>query len=259
MRSIVRLDISKSVTKEEWAQVYKEVLQLVQHFPFAECQKVKIHDCDINCLVPVKEHSGICKHGAEDAAEQVGLFIDGDYISRTSAGRFFLPRDLIKEEEINPNAGDAMMGRCSVCLWDGDHSENTYIVWHADTQETTYQSYLLAVACLIEARLGEKAFSYGDMTYDQYRTSVRIANQYLDKAIEMPDRCYKNRFWNRVSKLPLSEEDKIATFEEFYSDIADDEVTADDIREAFFDMFAKEFKFDIVKYERLKYYKKENT
>jgi hypothetical protein len=76
--------------------------------------------------------------------------------------------------------------------------------------------YLLAVACLIEARLGTKAFVYGDITRGQCKKAVEIANEFLDNKIEMPDRCYTDRLMRRVRALELTESDKLKVFEIFY-------------------------------------------
>ena len=74
-------------------------------------------------------------------------------------------------------------------------------------------SYLLAIACLIEARLGTKAFTYGDITRGQCKKAVEIANEYLESPIEMPDRCDVKRFLKRVSQLPLSENEQLDVYE----------------------------------------------
>ena len=47
----IHLSISKSVTQEEWEQVYKETLCLVEKFSLAEKRKVPIHGIDTFCMV----------------------------------------------------------------------------------------------------------------------------------------------------------------------------------------------------------------
>ena len=76
--------------------------------------------------------------------------------------------------------------------------------------------YLLAIACLIEARLGEKAFVYGDITRGQCRRAVEMINQHLDTPIDMPARCDIERFFKRVSGLPLGEAEKLQIFIEVF-------------------------------------------
>lgn len=89
-------------------------------------------------------------------------------------------------------------------------------MWGAKTQGEPYHVYLLAVAALIEARLGTKAFTYGDVTRGQFRKAVEIANQYLDEPIELPDRCHMDRLLKRVAQLPLSPHEQLAVFEQFF-------------------------------------------
>lgn len=49
--------------------------------------------------------------------------------------------------------------------WEEERFGCTY--WGAKTQGEPYHMYLLAIACLMEDRLGEKAFIYGDITQGQ--------------------------------------------------------------------------------------------
>lgn len=83
-----------------------------------------------------------------------------------TAEDYFLSRDLVKEDEIDPGVGDAILcylaAHCLGYRWKDDICSHTYGIWGGKTQGEVYHMYLLAIACLIEARLGEKAFVYGD-------------------------------------------------------------------------------------------------
>ncbi|MCI8485482.1 MAG: hypothetical protein HFH41_14265, partial [Lachnospiraceae bacterium] len=70
--------------------------------------------------------------------------------------------------------------------------------------------------CLIEDRLGEKAFVYGDITQGQCKRAVELANQYLKKPIRVPARCEKQRLYERISRLPLEELDQVELFKRLY-------------------------------------------
>ena len=83
--------------------------------------------------------------------------------------------------------------------------------------------YLLAIACLLEARLGEKAFVYGDITRGQCKEAVEIANKYLDVPICVPDRCDYRRFQKRVSKLEVGEKERFEIFQALYLGTKDSE------------------------------------
>ena len=153
-----------------------------------------------------------------------------------TAEDYFLSRDLVKEDEIDPGAGDAILcylaAHCLGYRWKDDICSHTYGIWGGKTQGEVYHMYLLAIACLIEARLGEKAFVYGDITRGQCRKAVEIANKYLENPIEMPDRCYMDRLFDRISKLPLSLEEKYRLFDSAYLGSKDGEY-GDFVRKVF--------------------------
>lgn len=217
MGIFINLEVSKSVNKEEWARVYQETLLLVENLPLAEMCTRKIHDVDTRCLVKTKEKTE--NYGWYNEKTRTGWFADGDYETMRRAEVFFLQKDLISESEIEPDAGDAIMGYLPAYLdisWKDERCQHTYDLWGAKTQGEPYHMYLLAVACLIEDRLKEKAFVHGDITRGQCRKAMEIANKYLAHPIEMPDRCFPDRILNRISKLHLSEQEKLQLFEHVY-------------------------------------------
>lgn len=217
MGIFINLLVSRSVTKEEWEKVYEETLHLVNKFPFADQKKIKIHGIDTICLVQTKEYEKT--YGWHNEETRVGWETVGDYITMKTAENYNLPRDLVGGNEVKHDARDAMFGAFPAYLpYDREEErfEHTYHLWGAKTQGEPYHMYLLAVACLIEARLGTRAFIYGDITRGQCRKAVEIVNQHLEHPIEMPDRCYMDRLLKRVSKMPLSEKEKLEVFETFY-------------------------------------------
>lgn len=233
MGIFINMEISKSVTKEEWEKVYNETLILVDKLPFAERISKSIHGIDTICLVRSKERTK--KYGWNQEKSYTGWSADGDYIYMNTAERHSLPNDLIDEDKVEPDAGDAILGILYNCLdygWDDDICHHTYSIWGNKTQGERYHMFLLAVACLIEDRLGDKAFTHGDITLGQCRKAVEIANEYLENPIDMPDRCYLDRLQKRVSKLPLSEEEKLILFDYSYLGTKDREY-GEFIRKAF--------------------------
>ena len=147
-----------------------------------------------------------------------------DYNTLNGAEEYYLPRDLIQEGEVHAEAGDAIMGVLPAYLdydWKDDRFCCTYSLWGAKTQGEPYHMYLLAIACLIEERLGEKAFVYGDITFGQCRKAVEMANFYLKKSIRIPARCEVDRLYGRIQKLPLEEPEKIDVFEQLYLGVKD--------------------------------------
>jgi hypothetical protein len=221
MGIFIHLGVSKAVTKEEWDRVYQESLTLAEKLPLAETRKIKIHDIETTCLVRSQERKEY--YGRNNEREVYGWSTDGDYDYLRTAECYHMPHELVKDKEFDPDAGDAMISELQYCLDDGRWNDNKYKkyqnaygLWGAKTQGEPYHMYILAVGCLIEARLGHKAHVYGDITRGQCRNAVEIANEYLDDPIDMPDSCYLDRLLNRISKLPISEKDKITALGYFY-------------------------------------------
>lgn len=205
MEIFINLVVSKSVTPEEWAKVYNETLVLLKNFPLARIKKVNIHGMDITCLTP--------SEGEED-----GWCTTGDCTYIRTAENYFLPKNLV-DGKVEMDALDAILGAVPAYLdydWDNECCNHVYRLWGNKTQGMPYHTYLLAIAALIEARLGTKAFTYGDITRGQFKRAVEIANQYLEHRIDMPDRCYMDRLLKRVRNLPLSVKESISVFEQFY-------------------------------------------
>lgn len=235
MGIFINLKISKAVSKEEWDKVYKETLVLVKNFPLAESLRMKIHGVDTRCLVPTEEREE--HYGWHHEKTKTGWFANGDYNSMRTAEEYFLPKNLVVDGQVDQDAGDAMNGCLLECLGIGTEKEgdsHSYELWGAKTQGEPYHMYLLAIGCLIEARLGYKAYIHGDITRGQCKKAVEIANKYLQDPIEMPDQCYADRLLNRIWNMPLSEREKLAVFEDFYLGTKDAEF-GDCMRKAFSD------------------------
>ena len=217
MGIFIHLSISQSVTKEEWASVYKETLQLVDAFPLAERLKVPIRGIKTMCLIPTKERDEVSSWDNEKV--RTGWFADGDYESLHIAEDYFLPRDLVTDESYDADAPDAMFSILPSYLdysWDDPRFRRCYDLWDSKTQAEPYHMYLLAIACLIESRLGQKACVYGDITRGQCRKAVEIANKHLEKKIDLPDRCDPERLLKRIKTFPLSEAEILKVYIDFY-------------------------------------------
>ena len=213
MGIFIHLSVSKSVTEDEWASVYRETLRLVEAFPFAEMLEISVRGIKTVCLVPTKERED--RFGWHKGNVRTGWFTDGDYEYLCTAEDYFLPRDLVTKETYDPDAPDAMFGMLPAYLhydWEDPRFQRCYQLWGNKTQGEPYHIYLLAVACLIESRLGSKACVYGDITKRQCRKAVALANQYLDTKIDLPDRCDPERFLTRIKAFPLSEPEILSIY-----------------------------------------------
>lgn len=217
----LKLSIAKSVSKEEWQKVYEETLQLAKAFQLAEERKVLCRDIETACLVPVEEHEMNSLWNCVE--KRIGWCADGDYKSMRTAEAFFMPKNLVKNDSAEIDAGDAMLSAIPFHLEGDKEYKHTYEIWGNKTQGEPYHIYLLAIACVIKARLKEKAFVHGDITRRQCRLAVDIANIYLNEPIDLPDRCDMTRLYKRVSKLPISDKEKINVFVNFYLETMDEE------------------------------------
>ena len=214
----IKVYISTSTTKNEWEKVYEESLYLAKHFPLANMQKASIKGIDTICLVPTDEQEE--KYGWNNENTRVGWYAVGDYETMHTAETYYMPRDLIGNNEIIPEFQDALLGILSDYLDDDvfDDSEDypAYQLWGNKTQGEPYHIYLLAIACMIQSRLGDKAFVLGDITKGQCKKAVELANRYLSVPIALPDHCDLERFRERISKLPFDHTKQFTIFERFY-------------------------------------------
>ena len=185
----INLNISYSVAKEEWEAVYSEILELIQVLP------------------------GINQGEECDGKNMISLVLDDD----TEA--YVLYRDLIQQKKYNKMAGDAIWGALPVYTDFGSNDprcNRCYEIWGPKINRKTYYLHLLAIACLIEDRLGEKAFLFGNITGEQCKRAVKLANKYLKKRIDVPARCDMKRLRERLGKMRLSEQEKLTAFESMY-------------------------------------------
>ena len=217
----IYLQISHSVTKEEWEKVYEETLQLVNAFPFAEKRRIKCKGIDTVCLVKTKERKVVFQDWNGNK-EEIGWWTIGDYETMSTAEDYSLQRDLVEDDKINADAIDILLGQ--FLEWDGENvPPYCYYLWGNKTQGEPYHIYLLAIACMIESRLKGKVLVNGDITRGQCKKAVQLANRYLSEPIDVPDICDIQRLAERVSKFPMSESKQLEALEHFYLGTKDKE------------------------------------
>ena len=216
MGIFINLKIARSVTKEEWQDVYEESLKMAKAFPLAEKRTEIINGIKTICLVKTEERE---EDLGWDGEKIIGWNAVGDYDFMNTAEEYYLPRNLVKDKKYIEKCEDVLFSILPLYLdydWEDKRFDFTYHMWGAKTQGEPYHLYLLAIACMIEYRLGTKAIVYGDITKGQCIKAVEMANKVLDDPIDIPDRCDMERLLNRVKKLPLTENEKISVFEGFY-------------------------------------------
>ena len=213
----INLLVSTSTTKEEWESVYNESLKLIEHFTFADIKNVIIKGIEVRCLVETKEYEE--KTGWNNDKNRIGWNAVGDYRNMRTAESYYLPRELIEDGDYSNKFEDAMLAAIPIYLdydYDDERFNVAYNLWGWKTQGESYHLYLLAVACMIESRLGIKAIVYGDITRGQCEKAVELANEVLDTPIYVPDRCDLDRLYKRVGKMPIQEAEKLDFLESFY-------------------------------------------
>lgn len=241
----IYLAVSKAVTQQEWEAVYEETLLLVNKFPFAEVRQKQICGIETRCLMMTKEREHVYGSGGENS--YTGWETDGDYVYMRCAETYGLKRKLpekeTQEEAAAEGDADAMLGVLAARM-DGAEAaaqaNPVHHLWGNKTQGEPYHIYLLAVACLIESRLGTKAYVYGDITRGQCRKAVRLANSYLQTPIGMPDSCDPDRLAGRILSFPVKDALKPELFIETYSGTKDD-VFGAGIRKYFTERMLKEY------------------
>lgn len=226
----IYLNVSKSVTQSEWEKVYAETLPLLQKFNFSEQRIVNIHDIETSCLVRTEEtevpENPYCS--PRNRKTWTGWNTNGNYVILSSGEDYSLPRYL-PPEDYDPDAGDAILAQIPAHLnydWKDTRFNKVHYMWGNKTQGTANHIYLLAIACLLQARLGDKVYFYGDITPGQCKKAVEKANKYLETPIEMPDQCDMNRLYQRISKLDLSKSEKMILFNTLYLGTKDAEYGA---------------------------------
>ena len=110
----IHLAIAKSVTKKEWKAVYEESLKMIDFFPLAEKRKVDIDGIETICLVKTRECEETC--GWYEEKTRTGWDAVGDYEYMCTAEDYYLPRDLVEENDYVKNVKMPCLG-CFLLIW----------------------------------------------------------------------------------------------------------------------------------------------
>ena len=218
MGIFINVYVSDSVTKEEWASVYEESLTLVDKFPLAEIMKKTIEGVDVYCIVPTEERI-IERRSNSEGNEKYGWYASKDYNNLRGAETQVLYRDLTNSgqntvDEFHDPILNVAKEQLSLSSKIKDYFD--YRLFGNKTQGESYHVYLLGIACLIADRLGDKAFVCGDITRGQCKIATKEVNNILKNHIKLPVQCDPDRFMYRISKLSLTDTDKLKVFEHFF-------------------------------------------
>lgn len=98
----INLDVSKAVTKEEWADVYNESLKLIEVFPLAELEEKTFYSVKTPCLTRTKERE---VDGWEQKKTRLCWSACGDMVNLRCADTFHFSKEL--RPGYDPSVGDA--------------------------------------------------------------------------------------------------------------------------------------------------------
>ncbi len=210
MGVFIHLMVSRSVTQEEWAPVYAEALSLAQKLKLAAFRKVEIGGISVSCLAPVQEETSV--YGLFNEKEWTGFTVDGDYASGETCESNSFPKFLVRGNP-DPKAIDPL---AYAYLDDIDGFPEPYCMLGAKTQGYAHHIPLLAVCCLIQDRLGNKACVFGDITAGQCNSAVKLVNEQLEQPIRLPEQCEPYRLAERIRAIPIADSKKPELMEAAY-------------------------------------------
>ncbi len=203
--------ISYSVTQEEWEKVYEETLELAKKLNLADWSKFYYKGIRHYAYCKVKEETEV------EFDEENHYWLTCAEYNHLADGEYFrLDREL-NNMKYNKDAGPAILREIdsytNVSSKPYENQTNYHVTDHC---KGFYFIRLLAILCLMESRLKEKVFIYGDVNKRDCETAVELANKHLKEPIELPARCDYNRLYEIVKTIDIPEEEKLYLMENAY-------------------------------------------
>jgi len=200
-----------------WTSVYQETLQLINAYPFLS--KVVDKNTFDKPWIYVTRAEETKIPVSSDYSYQ-GWHVIGDDVSMNSAESFLLFRDLnyYRQRLAEPSRpGDDVLFSMLCYYADlGDKVEhvvpNSIGVFDSKTQGHPYHIYILAIACLIEARFPLHAIVYGDVTINQMKKAISWANTILSRPVTLTDRADNEKLLARISAGLADPRDRLEAF-----------------------------------------------
>lgn len=203
--------ISYSVTQEEWEKVYEETLDLAQKLGLADWSKFYYKGIRHYAYCKVKEET------EEEFGEEKHYWVACAEYSHLADGEYFRLNRKLNNSKYNKDAGPAILRKIdSYTNVNSKPYENQTDYDVTDHCKGFYGIRLLAILCLMESRLKEKVFIYGDISKSSCETAVELANKHLKEPIGLPARCDYNRLYEIVKTIDIPEEEKIYLMENAY-------------------------------------------
>lgn len=209
----IYLNISDTITENEWEKAYQKSVRMVNQLPLMEAVEKEYYGQQLVCAVKTVERSWFGK---------VGWHTIGDSITLKTAEDYFLPKELPGLVGSNVSGKPYVDPYMSVLPVEGsfdfqdERCGRVISLWGDKTQAEPYHFYLLAVACMLEQELPGKVAVYGNITKGQCRSAARIASDLLGETVGLPDRCDPQKLYERVRKMPLQEYETVEAFAALY-------------------------------------------
>ena len=205
--------ISGAVTQKEWEPVYEESLFMAKELKLLDIEKVDVCGREMYCAVPTHEYT----QKTWDDKEHIGWRASGNLVTLRRAEPHYTPRSFDDDSiECECKCDDALIQlvpQYAGYMYNDPEAEKFYCchsIWGAKTQGEPYHMLLLAIGCMIEARLGKHAIVDGDITRGQCVKAIEIANDVLGEKLELPVRCDAKRLIKRVGDLPITDLEKLS-------------------------------------------------
>lgn len=196
----ITLLVADTVTQDEWKPAYEKTLQFLETMPVLEIVQDTHKRRPWRYAVPTQER---------ETSEGLCWCAEGDSQTRHSASPNRLYRQL---PECRSQPGTDVL----LAVLDSEATgkpwelcaHRAWKFWGNETKGDWVHMYLLAVACLLEDLLPGKVTCTGDITRGQYRVVMPWVSSFLGRQVAEPVRCSPTRLWERISAMPVSEEER---------------------------------------------------
>ncbi len=194
--------VPRRISPDKWTEAYEESLRLLQAYDFMDRFSA--------------QRNGLAYDYAERSRD-VDNFLDsghrgwrsvGDMRTGDNTEEFIVFGDIhayLPPEQGADGGGDILLS----ILDDGKgigaaaEPERCVNLWGGRTEGEDSHIYLLAVGCLFTSRFPEAVTVTGSISAGQCARAVRWANQYLDKAIHVPDIGSMDRLLERLKSTAI--------------------------------------------------------
>ena len=197
--AVCYVSISRTITQEEWEKVYEETLSLACDLDLCSVEDIDFHGFTAKCFARPKEIK-------ENYFGPVQYWnADGLYSERVGVAPVKFFRKL-NDDECGQPKGSAFLGYAY------DDESLSFSILGQQLEVPHYISSILALAFLIEARLPDKAFVYGDFDYPLAVEAVEKINKHLKDKIGLPIICRPEALMALIKETDCSEKEKLELF-----------------------------------------------